>query len=64
VPKADNLYFGSLFEITCEKDEIFVNGATVDDIEIVSSITASKIKAIGAITTTEKIANKNQISSS
>ena len=64
VPTADNLYFGSLFEITCEKDEIFVNGATVDDIEIVSSITASKIKAIGAITTTEKIANKNQISSS
>jgi hypothetical protein len=64
VPKADNLYFGSLFEITCEKDEIFVNAATVDDIEIVSSITASKIKAIGAITTTEKIANKNQISSS
>ncbi len=64
VPKADNLYFGSLFEITCEKDEIFVNGANVDDIEIVSSITASKIKAIGAITTTEKIASKNQISSS
>lgn len=64
VPKADNLYFGSLFEITCEKDEIFINGATVDDIEIVTSITSSKIKANGAITTAERIANKNQISSS
>jgi len=64
VPKADNLYFGSLFEISCEKDEIFVSGATVDDIEIITSITGSKIKSNGAITTTEKIANKNQISSS
>jgi len=64
VPKADNLYFGSLFEISCEKDEIFVSGATVDDIEIITSITASKIKSNGAITTTEKIANRNQISSS
>jgi hypothetical protein len=64
VPKADNLYFGSLFEISCEKDEIFVSGATVDDIEIITSITASKIKSNGAITTTEKIANKNQVSSS
>lgn len=64
VPKADNLYFGSLFEITCEKDEIFINGATVEDIEIVTSITASKIKANGAITTSERIANINQILSS
>ena len=64
VPKADNLYFGSLFEISCEKDEIFVSGATVDDIEIITSITASKIKSNGAITATEKIANKNQVSSS
>ena len=64
VPKADNLYFGSLFEISCEKDEIFVSSATVDDIEIITSITSSKIKSNGAITITEKIANKNQISSS
>lgn len=63
VPKSDNLYFGSLFEINCEKDEIFISSATVDDIEIVTSITASKIKATGAITTTQRIANKNQITS-
>ena len=63
VPKADNLYFGSLFEITCEKDEIFISSATVDDIEIVTGITASKIKANGAITTSQRIANKNQLTS-
>ena len=64
VPKQADQTFGSLFEISCEKDEIFVSGATVDDIEIITSITASKIKSNGAITTTEKIANRNQISSS
>jgi hypothetical protein len=37
--------FGSLFEIQSREDEIFVSGATVDDIEIVSAITAAEIRA-------------------
>lgn len=37
--------FGSLFEIQSKPDEIFVSGATVDDIKIVSSITAAEIRA-------------------
>ena len=43
VPKAD-ASFGSLYEITCLSNEIFINGATVDNIEIIDAITASQIK--------------------
>ena len=53
VPKDGNLTFGSLFEIRAEKDQIFINGATVADIEIISGVTASIIKSAGAIGTTD-----------
>lgn len=36
--------FGSLYEIQANEDEIFVSGATVDNIEIVSSINASEVR--------------------
>ncbi len=49
VPKQTNLTFGALYEIKSEKDQIFVSGATVNDIEVITSITASKLKASGAI---------------
>jgi hypothetical protein len=45
VPVQETQVFGSLFEIQSRSDEIFVSGATVDDIEIVTAITASEIKA-------------------
>jgi hypothetical protein len=45
VPKQENQVFGSLFEIQSRPDEILISGATVDDIEIVSGITASEVKA-------------------
>ena len=45
VPKQENQVFGSLFEIKSRSDEIFISGATVDDIEIVPAIIASEIKA-------------------
>lgn len=44
VPRQQTQTFGSLFEIKSRSDEIFVSGATVDDIEIVSSINASEIR--------------------
>lgn len=40
VPKQKSQNFGSLFEIQSRSDEIFISGATVDDIEIVPSISA------------------------
>lgn len=44
VPNQETQSFGSLFEIKSRSDEIFISGATVDDIEIVSTIGASEIK--------------------
>ena len=43
--------FGSLFEVSCQSNEIFINGATVNDIEIIDALTASQIKASGTIIT-------------
>jgi hypothetical protein len=40
VPRQLSQSFGSLFEIQSRSDEIFVSGATVDDIEIVTAINA------------------------
>jgi hypothetical protein len=44
LPRQITQSFGSLFEIQSRVDEIFVSGATVDDIEIVSSISASELR--------------------
>ncbi len=44
VPRQSTQSFGSLFEIQSANDEIFVSGATVDDVMIVTAITASEIK--------------------
>jgi hypothetical protein len=50
VPKS-NAAFGSLYEIACQSNEIFVNGATVNDIEIIDAITASQLKTTATIVT-------------
>ena len=46
VPRQDGSYFGSLFEIKCPSNQIFINGATVADIEIISGITSNNIKSV------------------
>jgi hypothetical protein len=48
VPRQLTQSFGSLFEIQSNPDEIFVSGAKVDDIEIVSAITAAEIRVSSA----------------
>lgn len=48
VPKQNNA-FGSLFEIKCQANEIFISGATALDIEIIDSITTSEINAMGTV---------------
>jgi hypothetical protein len=45
VPTSNNQTFGSLYEIKCQPDEIFISSATVDNVDIIDSITADKIKA-------------------
>ena len=44
VPKMD-VSFGSLYQITSQGDEIFVSGTTVNDIQVIDSLTASELKA-------------------
>lgn len=44
VPIQTTQTFGSLFEIQSRPDEIFISGATVDNIEIVSAITAAELR--------------------
>ena len=50
VPTGNVLSFGGLFEITAGPDEIFISGATIDNIDIVPSITPSLLNTIGNIT--------------
>jgi hypothetical protein len=45
LPRQSTQVFGSLFEIQSAADEIFVSGATVDDIVIVSAINAAEVRA-------------------
>jgi hypothetical protein len=45
LPRQPKQVFGSLFEIQSNSDEIFVNGARVDDIEIVEAINAAEVRA-------------------
>jgi hypothetical protein len=63
VPRQVNLYFGSLFEIKSENDEIFINGATSDDIMVIDALTANELNAEGDIVTRSNILNKQSVSS-
>ena len=54
VPVQQTQSFGSLFEIKSESDEIFINGATVDNIEIIDAITATRLNASGNVVTSGK----------
>jgi hypothetical protein len=64
VPKKSNLTFGSLIEIKAEKDQIFVSGATIDDIEIISAVTATRIKSTGTISSLSTYSIQQNIISS
>jgi hypothetical protein len=46
VPRQPTQSFGNLFEIQSSQDEIFVSGATVDDIKIVSSLTLTELNTL------------------
>ena len=63
VPRQPSLSFGSLFEIKSTSNQIFINGATVSDIEIISGITANQIKSANIITA-ENSAEQQLITSS
>lgn len=64
VPKQSGLNFGSLFEIKSSSDRLFINGATVNDIEIITGITPSNIKSINGATNTSSLVSEQTITSS
>ena len=64
VPRQGGLGFGSLFEIKSASDQLFVSGATVDDIEIISGITSTSIKSVAGTTVQSNITSQQNITSS
>ena len=56
VPAQSTNGFGSLFQINSEDNEILISSATVDNVEIISSITADKLKATGTVVTSSTAA--------
>ena len=51
VPVSGQSSFGSLFEVKSESNEILISGATVANTEIITAITADRLKAQGAVVT-------------
>jgi hypothetical protein len=63
VPRSGNLSFGSFYEIKAERDQLFISGATVDDIEIISGITSSNIQSSGNAVTSPTATAQQTITS-
>jgi hypothetical protein len=60
VPTKPDLYFGSLFEIQCASNRIFISCATTDNIVIVSGLTSTNLKtvtgnALNSVTTSQNV---------
>jgi len=49
VPNQEGQVFGSLFQISSSPDEIFVSGATVDNVEIIDAVGANQLLAKGTV---------------
>jgi hypothetical protein len=61
VPKQATQYFGSLFEVICPSDSIFISCAQATDIAIVAGLTSTNLKTVTgtAITTVATSQNIN-----
>ena len=51
VPNNSAVRFGNLYQINAEANEIMISAATVDDVEIISAVTAAQINQTLALTT-------------
>jgi len=63
VPEQETQSFGSLQEIKSEVDEIFISGATVNNLEIIDAVTASRLNASGTVITSGTTVNAGITSS-
>ena len=56
VPNQSGQSFGSLFQIDSAADEIFISGATVDDVSITTALGANQLAASGTVVTSTSTA--------
>ena len=64
VPNQSGQSFGSLFQISGASNEIFISGATVDDVSIIDAIGANQLAASGTVvTSTTSITSSNRSTS-
>ena len=59
VPNQSGQSFGSLFQIDSAADEIFISGATVDDVSIITALGANQLAASGTVVTSTSTATSN-----
>ena len=51
VPAQSTSGFGSLFQVFAEDNELFISSATVDNVEIINTLSAEKLKSTGTVVT-------------
>ena len=59
VPNQSGQSFGSLFQVDSAADEIFISGATVDDVSIITALGANQLVASGTVVTSTSTATSN-----
>ena len=59
VPNQSGQTFGSLFQINSAADEIFISGATVDDVSIITALGANQLAASGTVVTSTSTSTSN-----
>ena len=64
VPNQSGQSFGSLFQINSAADEIFISGATVNDVAIISALGANQLSASGSVVTSATTSTSNTTSGS
>ncbi len=64
VPNQSGQGFGSLFQLDSAADEIFISGATVDDVSIITALGANQLAASGTVVTSTSTATTNTTSGS
>ena len=64
VPNQSGQTFGSLFQINSAADEIFISGATVDDVSIITALGANQLAASGTVVTSSSTSTSSTTSGS
>ena len=59
VPNQSGQGFGSLFQINPAADEIFISGATVDDVSMITALGANQLLSSGTAVTSTSTATTN-----